>query len=78
MDFAEEQRVRQRVTAMCAVSCGSPRACHLSNRPALSSDSYNQTRGDFATDLEYNNYLEEVEDMSASLSSLALDAHSTA
>jgi CDK-activating kinase assembly factor MAT1 len=55
-----------------------PRARPVSNRPASPGHSYNQTRGDFATDREYNDYLEEVEDLSATLLSLALDARSTA
>ena len=53
------------------------RARPVSNRPALMVHSYNQTRGDFATDRDYNDYLEEVEDMSASFFSLTFGAENT-
>jgi hypothetical protein len=74
MDFTEEKRHRQWVTSMCVgrqrsgntvLSCASRGSAPLRNTRCGPGRSYNQAREDFASEREYNDYLEEVEDLSA-------------
>ena len=68
MDFAAENKIRQRVLSMCAAAarCSGcvARGTHAAARHATAR-SFNRTESEFASANEYNDYLEQVEDMSA-------------
>ena len=67
MDFAAENKIRQRVLSMCAPAarCGLRCSRHSRRGASRRRRSFNRTESEFASVNEYNDYLEQVEDMSA-------------
>ena len=62
MDFAAENKIRQRVLSMCATLCARLHALPLTRRAPRS---FNKREEEFPTLQAYNDYLEEVEDIGA-------------
>ena len=63
MDFAAEKKHRQRVLSMCAAARSARRVC--SADPRAPRRSFNKGEDDFASAREYDDYLEEVEEIGA-------------